>query len=117
MDNLSIQFTPTLWHGMNEEEQAKALLFGHCRISVNSDPGMEIRKVIDTQLSYKELATWLKDNHTALLEERIPIGDSEFSSIAEAIARFYEGLDPDNENTEKSDRLYTYRVSHGVRLG
>ncbi len=97
--------------------EAKALLFGHLRISVYSDSATEIRSVIEMQLAYRELATWLRNNRSAILNETIPIGESGSSSIAEAVARFYHQLNPENENVELSERLYTYRVSHGIRFG
>jgi hypothetical protein len=99
------------------EDEAKALLFGHLRISVNADAGRKVHELLNMQLSYKELAAWLKENRSALLEEEIPTGESGSSGIAEAVARYYEELDPDNEDLALDNRLYAYRVSHCIWFG
>jgi hypothetical protein len=113
--DLHIEFNPTQ-RLLTPETGSKKLLFGRIRLFINSDSNEEIQDILHIQADLNELAEWFGNNRDALLDEILPIGDFGFSSIAEAIGHYYEDSEP-KFNELMDERLYNYRLSHGLRFG
>jgi hypothetical protein len=115
MKNLHIEFNPAQ-KLLIPEAGSKKLLFGRIRLFINSDSDEEFQDILHIQADLNELAAWFGKNRNLLLDEMLPIRNSAFSSIAESIARYYGDSEPQS-NDLMDERLYNYRLSHGLRFG
>lgn len=98
------------------EADPKTLLFGRIHLFVNSHSEEEFQDILNIKADFNELAAWLSNYRSALLDETLPIEDSGLCSIAEVIAHYYEDS-KSMSNDQMDEQLYSYRLSHGLRFG
>jgi hypothetical protein len=113
MNALHIRFTSAR---SAQDEQMVNGNYGQICKWLEDESGKEVRRLIDIVGEFAELANWLRTNRSALLGERLPTGEAGFSSVAEAVARFYDHLDPQADTSDMIQRVYDYRTSHSLRF-
>lgn len=89
---------------------------GLIRIAVCDPSGAELATLLNLKWTLLDFSEWLQSNKVAILHETMPLVDSSAGSIAEAISRFYEDMDPEAVDASILDRVFDYRCRHGLRF-
>jgi len=111
MNELRFQFRALPASG---EPSTSADIPGRIIISVVGPSGGSLKTVVDQCWNVREFLEWLRDNEHALLQELIPLHDPSCDSIASTLARFYENVEPDDDDI--LDAVFGYRRAHGLRF-